>query len=74
MGIRHNDRDDFNNEGEDFNNEGEEYEGEEYEAHECCGDVSRDELDLDDDEGGGDPRPLGGGFSFSSTDWSGWED
>jgi len=65
MGIRHNDRDDFNNEGE-------EYEGEEYEAHERCGDVSRDELDLDDDDG--DPRPLGGGFSFSNTDWSGWEE
>ena len=39
MGIRHNDRDDFNNEGE-------EYEGEEYEAHECCGDVDRDQLNL----------------------------
>ena len=62
MGIRHNDRD--NNDNDD---------GGLWSEEERCGDVSREELDLDDD-GGGDPRPLGGGFSFSSTDWSGWED
>jgi len=65
MGTRHNDRDDF----DDFDDE----EEEEYEAHERCGDVDRDQLNLDDGDDG-DPRPMRGGFTFSSTDWSGWED
>jgi len=63
MGIRHSDRNDDNDDND----------GNWWSTEERCGDVDRDDLDLDDD-GGGDPRPMRGGFTFSSTDWSGWED